>query len=156
MSQTNPLEQFIEQDFSAAEQLVNLLLQEREALENRNREQLQQILEEKLTPMQILERNAQQRAQLLQENGYSNNNSGWLLLLADRQQHRLIPRWQQVTELVKKGKEANETNGKLIARNRQTLDKLLSLLRGQTSAPSLYTNAGKTNNQTLSHTLIKA
>lgn len=156
MTNQDPIEQFIEQDFSAAEQLLQLLQQERQALESRDREALQRTLEAKLNPMQILERNAQQRAQLLTGNGYSNNNSGWLRFLADRKQHRLIPRWQQVTDLVKQGKEANEINGKLIARSRQTLEKVLSLLRGQTNTPSLYTNAGKTSNQTLSHTLIKA
>ncbi len=156
MTNSNPLAVLIEQDLQAAQNLLALLQEEREALEARDRERLQTALEAKLGPMQILEHNAQQRANLLTGNGYSNNNPGWEKFLTDRKMEDLLPRWSEVKDIVQQAKAANDANGKLIARNRQTLEKLRNLIRGQTGVPTLYTNAGKTTGQANSHTLIKA
>jgi flagella synthesis protein FlgN len=93
----------------------------------------------------------------LRSTGLATNLAGWEIFLArDAATQELIPAWQALTAEFSKCQAANEINGKMINRSKQTLSHLLNLLRGQVAAPSLYTQKGATANYSNTHTVAKA
>ena len=154
---TQFLRDMMAQDAEAIKQLKSLLLQERELLEQRKLEGMQEIVSLKDQLLDNLSFTAKQREQLLRNAGLSPDLAGWHTFLGrDSQTSALIPEWQSLTNEFIECQTANETNGKMISRSKQTLSHLLNLLRGQVAAPSLYTQKGATTNHSSSHTVVKA
>ena len=153
----NYLNDMLVQDSSAVQKLKNLLLLERELLEQRKPEGLQDIVALKDQQLNTLSFNARQRQQLLQAAGLSANLAGWEeLLLRDPATHTLVASWQVLTAEFVECQKANEINGRMINRSKQTLTHLLNLIRGQVAIPALYTQKGSTTNQNSSQTVVKA
>lgn len=151
------LRDMLVQDTNAITQLRALLLQERELLEQRKPEGLQEIVNQKDHLLGNLSFNAKQRAQLLRNASLSTDLEGWKAFLGrDALTFALIPEWQTLTQDFIECQAANEINGKMINRSKQTLTHLLNLIRGQVATPSLYTQKGSTNNHHSSHTVVKA
>lgn len=153
----NYLNDMLVQDSSAVQKLKNLLLLERELLEQRKPEGLQEIVALKDQQLNTLSFNARQRQQLLQAAGLNANLAGWEeLLLRDPATHALVASWQVLTAEFVECQKANEINGRMINRSKQTLTHLLNLIRGQVAIPALYTQKGSTTNQNNSQTMVKA
>ena len=153
----NYLNDMLVQDSAAVQKLKNLLLQERELLEQRKPDGLQEIVERKDQHLSTLSFNARQRQQLLQAAGLTANLAGWEeLLLREAASHSLIASWQALTADFIECQKANEINGRMINRSKQTLTHLLNLIRGQVAIPALYTQKGSTTNQNSSQTMVKA
>lgn len=151
------LRDMLAQDSSTVAKLKDLLLTEREQLEQRKHQGLQEIITAKDQLLEILSFNAKQREQLLRAVGIETTLAGWeQLLLRDPSTLSLIPGWQQLTREFVECQKANEINGRMINRSKQTLTHLLNLVRGQVAAPSLYTQKGATTNYSSSHTVAKA
>lgn len=145
------------QDSAAVNQLQSLLLQERQLLETRKLEGMQEILAQKDRLLGVLSFSAKQRAQLLQAAGLPGDMAGWeQLLMRNPATQHLIPDWQILTNDFIECQKANEINGRMINRSKQTLTHLLNLIRGQVAAPSLYTQKGTATNQGSSYTVAKA
>lgn len=153
----NYLNDMLVQDSSAVQKLKNLLLQERELLEQRTLEGLQEIVALKDQQLGTLSFNARQRQQLLQAAGLSANLAGWEeLLLSEPSTQTLVASWQTLTAEFVECQKANEINGRMINRSKQTLNHLLNLIRGQVAIPALYTQKGSTTQQNNSQTMVKA
>lgn len=153
----NYLNDMLVQDSSAVQKLKNLLLQERELLEQRKPEGLQDIVALKDQQLSTLSFNARQRQQLLQAAGLTANLAGWEeLLLREASSQAMLASWQTLTAEFIECQKANEINGRMINRSKQTLTHLLNLIRGQVAIPSLYTQKGSTTNQNSSQTMVKA
>lgn len=151
------LRDMLTQDTNAIEQLKELLLKERELLEQRKLEGMQEIVGLKDHLLGNLAFTAKQREQLLRNAGLPTDLAGWNTFLSrDALTLTLIPEWQTLTNQFIECQTANEINGKMINRSKQTLSHLLNLLRGQVAAPSLYTQKGLTTNHSGSHTVVKA
>jgi flagellar biosynthesis protein FlgN len=151
------LRDMLAQDSDAVTQLQTLLLQERTLLEQRKPEGMQEIVGKKDQLLSNLAFTAKQRTQLLSNAGLSTDLTGWIEFLSrDALTITLVPEWQTLTHHFIECQTANEINGKLINRSKQTLTHLLNLLRGQVAAPSLYTQKGATSNSSHSHTVVKA
>lgn len=145
------------QDSTAVNQLKNLLLLERELMEQRKHEGLQEIVMQKDQLLETLTFNAKQREQLLRSAGLATTLAGWeQLLIRVPSAQPLITQWQTLTDDFIECQKANEINGRMINRSKQTLTNLLNLIRGQVAMPSLYTQKGATTNQNNSHTVVKA
>ncbi len=145
------------QDANAIEQLKTLLLKERELLEQRKLEGMQEVVSQKDYLLGNLSFSAKQREQLLRSVGLTTDLTGWEAFLGrDATTRTLIPEWQILTQQFIECKTANEINGKMINRSKQTLSHLLNLIRGQVATPSLYTQKGATTNHSSTHTVAKA
>ena len=153
----NYLREMHTQDSTAVNQLQALLLKERELLEQRQHHGLQDIVVLKDQLLATLTFNAKQREQLLRAAGLDTTLAGWeQLLMREPSAHALIPSWQILTADFIACQQANEINGRMINRSKQTLTHLLNLIRGQVAMPSLYTQKGATTNSNSSHTMVKA
>lgn len=151
------LRDMLTQDANAIKQLKELLLKERELLEQRKLEGMQEIVGLKDHLLGNLSFTAKQREQILRNAGLPTDLTGWNTFLSrDALTLALIPEWQSLTNEFIECQAANEVNGKMINRSKQTLSHLLNLLRGQVATPSLYTQKGSTTNYTSPHTVIKA
>ena len=151
------LRDMLAQDSSAIQQLKALLTQERELLEQRQLEGMQEIVSQKDHLLGNLSFTARQREQLLRSVGLATDLAGWKTFLErDALTLSLIPAWQTLTTEFAECQTANEINGKMINRSKQTLSHLLNLIRGQVAAPSLYTQKGSTTNHSSTHTVAKA
>ncbi len=151
------LRDMLTQDTNAVKQLKELLIKERELLEQRKLEGMQEIVGLKDHLLGNLAFTAKQREQVLRNAGLPTDLAGWNTFLSrDALTLALIPEWQTLTNEFIECQTANEINGKMINRSRQTLSHLLNLLRGQVATPSLYTQKGSTTNHSGSHTVVKA
>ncbi|MES2823674.1 MAG: flagellar protein FlgN [Pseudomonadota bacterium] len=153
----NYLREMYAQDSTAVNQLQSLLLVERELMEQRKHEGLQEIVMQKDQLLETLTFNAKQREQLLRAADLETTLAGWeQFLTRSPLTQPLISQWQALTGDFLQCQKANEINGRMISRSRQTLTNLLNLIRGQVAMPSLYTQKGATTNQNSSHTVVKA
>lgn len=151
------LREMLDQDSNAIEQLKALLIKERELLEQRKLEGMQEIVSQKDHLLGNLSFTARQREQMLRSAGLATDLAGWQSFLErDALTLNLIPAWQILTNDFAECQAANEVNGKMINRSKQTLSHLLNLIRGQVAAPSLYTQKGSTTNYSSTHTVAKA
>jgi len=151
------LRDMLAQDSNAIQQLKALLIKERELLEQRELEGMQEIVSQKDRLLGNLSYTAKQREQLLRSVGLTTDLAGWKAFLErDALTLNLIPAWQTLTDEFTECQAANEVNGKMINRSKQTLSHLLNLIRGQVASPSLYTQKGATTNHSSTHTVAKA
>lgn len=151
------LRDMLTQDASSIGQLKAALTAERELLEQRKLEGLQELVALKDQLLGNLTFTAKSREQLLRSIGLETTLVGWeQFLLRDPSTRHLIPEWQKLTNEFVECQKANEINGKMINRSKQTLSHLLNLIRGQVAAPSLYTQKGATSHHNNSYTVTKA
>lgn len=151
------VQSMLTQDMTAATELKALLLNEREMLEQRQHQDLPQLIERKDQLLEALGISAKQRASVLQEYGLKATAEHWDQLLAQTPATaELRSGWQELKELFSECQSLNEINGKMINRSKQTLGKLLNLLRGNVAAPQLYTSTGTTTNSSSSFSVTEA
>jgi flagella synthesis protein FlgN len=151
------LRDMLAHDSTAIQELKGLLNQERELLEQRQVEGMQEIVSRKDQLLDSLSYTARQREQVLTSAALPTDLAGWKTFLErDTQTSSLIPEWELLTTEFAECQAANEVNGKMINRSKQTLSHLLNLIRGQVAAPSLYTQKGATANYSSTHTVAKA
>lgn len=148
--------QMIAQDTQSATALKTLLLRERELLERREHDELPSIIEKKDLLLNAIAQSAMQRKNTLNALGLRADSRGWQELLSTQNQLAVAKSpWQQLQSLFEECQELNEINGKMISRSKQTLSKLLSLVRGQTAAPQLYNQTGAASSYRASHSVIE-
>lgn len=152
----------LDTDISACELLLTLLEQEREALANRDIDALDTIIEGKATQLKQLEASAQNRTAWARQylgnnaNGLDEIKKAWQNLVEDAAIPQLKERWESLKTLQNSCKEKNEANGKILARNQKTFNRLLDIVRGQTATPNLYSAAGKSTSGHISHKVGEA
>lgn len=150
--------QMLANDTQTIEQLRQVLLSEREALEQRNQEALPPLIEAKNQAMAALGEHALLRQGWLDAAGLSHDHQGWQQWLAqDPTTRAQQAQWRELAKQFEACRELNEINGKIIQRAQQTVGQLLNLMRGQNNeGPSLYNAQGRPGTQGGSQTLVKA
>lgn len=132
----------ITEDIGAAEALLQLIEDEFHALDARDLEHLQGLLDSKLPLLQQLERNGRQRSETLRQAGVSSDRAGLAALTA---QGKVEPGTVELSErlaaLLEQCQQANLRNGRIIRNNQHATGRLLDILRGQ-DTPSLYDRRG--------------
>ncbi|WP_039913674.1 flagella synthesis protein FlgN [Cellvibrio mixtus] len=153
----NALRQMITQDTTAIAQLKQLLIEERQLLEQRKQDGLQEIIEQKSITVEQLNNSAKLRHQILTTLGLPTNAAGWdTFLQRNTATLPLCDDWKNLVSEFEECQKMNDVNGKMLARSQQTLNHLLNLLRGKVAAPSLYTAQGTQTQHTSSYTVAKA
>lgn len=143
MHDTKLLELFIN-DIGTAEQLLELIDTEFQALSDRDLPRLQSILTEKLPLLSLLDQHGKERSQLLVSLGLSSDRNGLQALAAQSSQGSiLLERGDQLNALLERCQAANLRNGRLIRSSQASANSMLSILRGN-ETPSLYDSRGST------------
>jgi flagella synthesis protein FlgN len=143
MHDTTLLELFND-DIGSAEQLLELLDDEFQALGERDLVRLQSILENKQPLLVKLDQHGRTRSQLLISLQLSADRAG-LQALAERssQGAELLERGDQLQALLERCQAGNLRNGRLIRSNQTSARTMLGILRGG-ETPSLYDSRGST------------
>lgn len=130
------------EDIGAAQRLLQSIEDEFHALEARDLERLQSLLDAKLPLLQQMEQNGRQRARLLLQAGVSGDREGLAELAAlGSVSAETVERSDELGTLLEQCKQANLRNGRVIRSNQHATGRLLDILRGQ-DTPSLYDRRG--------------
>lgn len=141
MHDTKLLELFIN-DIGTAEQLLELIDTEFQALSDRDLPRLQGILTDKLPLLTLLDQHGKERNQLLTSLSLSPDRNGLQALAAQSEQGSLLlERGDQLSALLERCQAANLRNGRLIRSSQASANSMLSILRGN-ETPSLYDSRG--------------
>lgn len=136
----------VDEDIASCRALLTLLDEEREALKSRDTDALERIIRDKANHLSSLESNAKQRTQIVQslpgaKQVGADQKTLWLQLLAE-QIPQLLEQWEELGQLFQRCQAENEINGRLLSRNKQVFNRILSIVRGQNLADNLYTAKG--------------
>lgn len=149
------IEFLVQADLNACTELLALLQAEREALTERKLPELVEIIEAKAKTIDLLDAQAQERREILAGLQRPSEESEWQALVKEVDDEALNQSWEELREMLTECKRFNEVNGRMISRGKQTLGKLLTLLRGQNIATDLYNAQGESQGQYSSHTVVK-
>jgi flagella synthesis protein FlgN len=129
-------------DIGTAEQLLELIDTEFQALSDRDLPHLQSILADKLPLMSVLDQHSKQRSQLLASLSLSADRTGLQTLAAQSSQGELLlERGDELNTLLERCQAANLRNGRLIRSSQASAQSMLGILRGN-ETPSLYDSRG--------------
>ncbi|QRY82133.1 flagellar export chaperone FlgN [Pseudomonas sp. PDNC002] len=128
-------------DIEAATALLQLIDDEYQALQARDLDQLQKLLDSKLPLLQQLEQNGRIRTQALQQAGVSADREGLAQLAQAVGNAELPVRAEELGALLNRCQEANQRNGRIIRSGQASTERTLDILRGQ-DTPRLYDRYG--------------
>jgi flagella synthesis protein FlgN len=129
-------------DIGTAEQLLELIDTEFQALSDRDLPHLQSILADKLPLLSVLDQHSKQRSQLLASLSLSADRTGLQTLAAQSSQGELLlERGDELNTLLERCQAANLRNGRLIRSSQASAQSMLGILRGN-DTPSLYDSRG--------------
>lgn len=139
-----PLLDLFNEDIGHAEQLLELIDAEYDALGEHDLSKLQEILASKQPLLATLEQHGRSRTQALISLQLSPDRAG-LQALAERSDKgdELIQLSERLSELLERCQEANLRNGRVIRSSQKTTASMLGILRGS-ETPSLYDSSGST------------
>lgn len=143
MNATTLLDLFHE-DIGHAEQLLELVEAEFQALSEHDLPRLQQILTDKQPLLASLDQHGKNRTQILLGLELSADRAG-LLALAERsdQGDTLVAASDRLSTLLESCQSANLRNGRVIRSSQKSTETMLGILRGN-ETPSLYDSSGGT------------
>jgi flagella synthesis protein FlgN len=139
-----PLLHLFNDDIGTAQQLLQLIDAEFQALTDRDLPLLEGIVRSKQPLSDLLAQHGNERRQLLDSLQLSADRAG-LQALASRSEHgdELLERGDQLAELLEQCQAANLRNGRLIRANQTSVGSLLSILRGvENPGAGLYDSRG--------------
>lgn len=143
MTDTRILE-LLNDDIDCCNTLLDILEREFAALNERQLEQLQRLLDSKQPLLIQLNQNAGLRSKHLQQLGLSADRQGFQAFAeASSLAEQLLASHEQLSQLIEACQAANLRNGRLIRANQITVDSALNIIRGN-SGPSLYDKTGST------------
>ncbi len=138
------IKSLIDSDIYNAQQLEQLLTQEKNALAKRDSKTIKQVVEAKKPLLQSLEKNALSRNQILRAMSLTESPDDWRKLVATM---KLEKSWTQLENQLKRCQQLNAVNELVISRSKQSVGHVLNILRGNLGKPNLYNQTGNTNNQ---------
>ncbi|WP_313518313.1 flagellar protein FlgN [Pseudomonas sp.] len=155
MNDTTLLQLFIE-DIGHAEQLLELLESETQALTHRDLASLETILTSKQTLLALLDQHGKQRSRVLVSLNLSADRAGLQVLAkASAKGEELLAAGDRLSTLLRECQDGNLRNGRLIRASQTSVTKLLGILRGA-EAPNLYNNRGATSRTAYQRPLSQA
>ncbi len=129
-------------DIGTAEQLLELIDAEFQALSERDLPRLDGLLNDKQPLLALLQQHGNERSRLLQNAGLSADRDGLSALAANSPQgEQLLARSEELSNLLQRCQEANLRNGRLVRANQASVRSVLGILRGG-ETPGLYDSRG--------------
>lgn len=131
---------------SVLDTLVTLLDRELEALQNRDLDAINAINQDKQHALLAFDKNNHDRNQLLESRDLPIDKQGIQALQKSATDSLLAKEfsnhWQQIEQTLERAMSANKRNEIVLARSKQNVEKLISLLRGQNPKNTLYDAKG--------------
>ncbi len=121
--------QGIRQDIEGYRQLRSLLNNQRELMQRRDNQGLNEHNKLQSSLCNSLMIKASDRGQMLQDLGVAGNASGMLALIArlpKASSEQVATLWNRLLSLVKESKQINEDNGKLLVAQQEVISQLLN------------------------------
>jgi len=129
-------------DIGTAEQLLELIDAEFQALSERDLPRLDGLLNDKQPLLALLQQHGNERSRLLQSAGLTADRDGLNALAANSAQgEQLLARSEDLSNLLQRCQEANLRNGRLVRANQASVRSVLGILRGG-ETPGLYDSRG--------------
>ncbi|MFF7708585.1 flagellar export chaperone FlgN [Pseudomonas sp. NPDC007930] len=143
--QDTALLHLIESDLAPAQQLLELLQVEAQALGGRDMPLLENILAHKQSLIVQLQQHGRQRSQALAMLGMSTDREGLQhLAKISPLGNELLAKGDMLSDILARCKQANDENGRAIRMQQHATANQLRILNGG-EAPSLYTARGATS-----------
>lgn len=134
------LNQLLQRDTANSEQLLNLLLDERKALESRDYSVFESLVAPKQQLVKQLEQNLTVRRQHLLQMGFNTDRDA---LQAARADATAVARcWESAAALWEDCQTASQVNDQICRRTRLVVERVLDVLRGQHSQGATYDASG--------------
>lgn len=130
----------LQQDIAHSEQLLDVLQSERKALETRDYGDLENLIAQKKTQVDLLEANAIRRQQWLSQHGLSDDFAA--LSAVKMQAPTVAERWETAAAAWRECQTANQINEQICRRTRLVVERVLDILRGQNAASATYDAKG--------------
>ncbi len=129
-------------DIDTAEQLLELIDSEFQALTERDLPRLESLLNDKQPLLALLQQHAGERSRVLQNAGVNADRDGLkALATGSALGEQLLARSEELSNLLQRCQEANLRNGRLIRANQASVGSVLGILRGG-ETPGLYDSRG--------------
>ncbi len=129
-------------DIGTAEQLLELIDNEFQALTERDLDRLDTLLNDKQPLLALLQQHGSERSRLLEEAGLSADRDGLATLASNSSVgDQLLARSEALSALLQRCQEGNLRNGRLIRANQASVRSVLGILRGA-ETPGLYDSRG--------------
>ena len=129
-------------DIGTAEQLLELIDNEFQALTERDLDRLDTLLNDKQPLLALLQQHGSERSRLLAEAGLSADRDGLATLASNSSVgDQLLARSEALSVLLQRCQEGNLRNGRLIRANQASVRSVLGILRGA-ETPGLYDSRG--------------
>lgn len=145
----------LDTDLRATDTLLQLLREERTALQGRDSAAIQAVAERKLGCLRELESNDLRRRQLLRAQRCRDFHD--LVTRVDAAGTAGMARdWDELRARLREIAELVEINARIVARARFSTERLLALLRGQTDPVGVYDRSGRARGYSDNRPVIQA
>ncbi len=134
------LDRALQHDIVHSEQLLDVLLSERKALETRDYSDLENLIAQKKKQVELLEANAVRRQQWLSQHGLSDDFAA--LNAVKTQAPAVAERWETAASAWRECQTANQVNEQICRRTRLVVERVLDILGGQTASSATYDAKG--------------
>lgn len=149
------LHQVLSDSTGAGREMLLALGAERQALDSRDVSGLEDAADRKNHLTASLEKLEQERKMLMDSQDFSGNLSHDLNR-ADPVQADLLDDWETFLAVLSECRHQNSVNGLIVKRQRQHLQQMLTIVRGERSEPGTYSSEGAAIQQSHGRVLASA
>jgi flagellar biosynthesis/type III secretory pathway chaperone len=147
-------EQLLQLDIDLSQKLLDILREERQALEARQYADFETLLGSKAQLVAGLEQNTNTRRHWLQNQGFTSEAES--LLSARTNASGVASLWEQAAELWRDCQKANQINEQVCRRTQVVVENVLDVLRGQHGQKATYNAQGQSQRPMGGRTITSA
>jgi flagellar biosynthesis/type III secretory pathway chaperone len=139
------LYQLVHQGIKQLTELTRIYDEEKSAIEQHDAPLLQQALNQKGELLLAVQKNINQRNQLLTSAGHGADDKGFRAFcdaLNPQQSELLNNAWQQLKDALDRVSALNSRNEQIVKRCQKNLEQLINIIRGQDPKTTLYNQEG--------------
>ncbi|MCF6353687.1 MAG: flagellar protein FlgN [Candidatus Polarisedimenticolaceae bacterium] len=151
------LSQLLAAELKESHQLLDILIEEHQALSSSSPDLIAAISRKKLDAMQQVEQYHSKRTQFLDQIGCPSSGEEMVRFIAALPKESLIvTQWQELQDLARKLQHQNEINGGVIVLTQRHITIALDILSGKASVTTTYGRSGQTHAEATPQHLAKA
>jgi flagellar biosynthesis/type III secretory pathway chaperone len=147
-------DQFLQLDLGLSQQLLDMLQEERKALETREYAHFEELIGAKSRLIASLEQNTDTRRHWLQQQGFTSEVES--LRAARATAPDVAAHWEQAATLWRDCQTANQINEQICRRTQVVVENVLDVLRGQHGQKATYNAQGQALRSTPGRTITSA
>lgn len=136
----------IEDDYKLAQRLKTILQEEKRHLEQRQYTAHQALVQQKTQYLMELERADTERRHAMASMGITSDKVGFDLFVSQvpqAWQERFQASWEKLSDTMNTCSRLNRVNGKILAHAQNSMDRLMSIIKGGGASLSTYQSNGR-------------